>query len=70
MDSNIRLTLILSGIGLMLHAGYLYANCMITSVGLDISQCDAEISQAQLEGIFGIALFVGMMGKWGKKPKD
>jgi hypothetical protein len=43
---------------------------MITSVGLDISQCDAEIAQAQLEGIFAIALFVGMRGKWGKKPKD
>ena len=54
----------------MLHAGYLYANCMINSLGLDNSQCDAEIAQAQLQGIFGIALFVGMMGKWGKKPKD
>ena len=59
MDGNIRLALILSGIGLMLHAGYLYANCMITSVGTDIP-CDAETAQAQLEGIFGIVLFVGM----------
>ena len=59
MDPNIRLALILSGIGLMLHAGYLYANCMITSVSLD-TQCDAETAQAQLEGIFGIVLFVGM----------
>jgi hypothetical protein len=70
MDSNIRLTLILSGIGLMLHAGYLYANCMINSSGMDNSQCDADTAQAQLEGIFGIALFFGMIGKWGKKPKD
>ena len=62
MDPNIRLALILSSIGLMLHAGYLYANCMITSVGLDNSQCDAETAQAQLEGIFGIilVLFVRM----------
>ena len=59
MDPNIRLALILSGIGLMLHAGYLYANCMLTSVGTDIP-CDAETAQAQLEGIFGIVLFVGM----------
>ena len=59
MDGNIRLALILSGIGLMLHAGYLYADCMITSVGTDIP-CDAETAQAQLEGIFGIVLFVGM----------
>mgnify|MGYP001463267558 CR=1 FL=1 len=59
MDGNIRLALILSGIGLMLHAGYLYANCMITSVGTDMP-CDAETAQAQLEGIFGIVLFVGM----------
>ena len=58
MDPNIRLALILSGIGLMLHAGYLYANCMITSVGLDNSQCDAETAQAQLEGIFGIVLLL------------
>ena len=65
MDPNIRLALILSGIGLMLHAGYLYANCMITSVGTDIP-CDAEIAQAQLEVIFGIVLFVGMM----RKSKD
>jgi|TARA_B100000378_G_C17698689_1_gene290781 hypothetical protein len=65
MDGNIRLALILSGIGLMLHAGYLYANCMITSVGTDIP-CDAETAQAQLEGIFGIVLFVGMM----RKSKD
>ena len=65
MDPNIRLALILSGIGLMLHAGYLYANCMITSVSLD-TQCDAETAQAQLEGIFGIVLFVGMM----RKSKD
>ena len=62
MDPNIRLALILSGIGLMLHAGYLYANCMITSVGTDMP-CDAETAQAQLEGIFGIVLFVGMMRK-------
>ena len=63
MNSNIRLTLILSGIGMKLHAGYLYANCMITSVGLDNSQCDAETAQAQLEGIFGIilVLFVRMI---------
>jgi len=59
MDGNIRLALILSGIGLMLHAGYLYANCMITSVGTDMP-CDAETAQAQLEVIFGIVLFVGM----------
>ena len=59
MDPNIRLALILSGIGLILHAGYLYANCMITSVGTDMP-CDAETAQAQLEGIFGIVLFVGM----------
>ena len=59
MDGNIRLALILSGIGLMLHAGYLYANCMVTSVGTDMP-CDAETAQAQLEGIFGIVLFVGM----------
>ena len=59
MDPNIRLALILSGIGLMLHAGYLYANCMVTSVGTDMP-CDAETAQAQLEGIFGIVLFVGM----------
>lgn len=65
MDPNIRLALILSGIGLMLHAGYLYANCMITSVGTDMP-CDAETAQAQLEGIFGIVLFVGMM----RKSKD
>jgi len=65
MDPNIRLALILSGIGLMLHAGYLYANCMITSVGTDIP-CDAETAQAQLEGIFGLVLFVGMM----RKSKD
>jgi hypothetical protein len=65
MDGNIRLALILSGIGLMLHAGYMYANCMITSVGTDIP-CDAETAQAQLEGIFGIVLFVGMM----RKSKD
>jgi len=65
MDPNIRLALILSGIGLMLHAGYLYANCMITSIGTDIP-CDAETAQAQLEGIFGIVLFVGMM----RKSKD
>ena len=65
MDGNIRLALILSGIGLMLHAGYLYADCKITSVGLD-TQCDAETAQAQLEGIFGIVLFVGMM----RKSKD
>ena len=65
MDPNIRLALILSGIGLMLHAGYMYANCMITSVGTDIP-CDAETAQAQLEGIFGIVLFVGMM----RKSKD
>ena len=65
MDPNIRLALILSGIGLMLHAGYLYANCMITSTGKDIP-CDAETAQAQLEGIFGIVLFVGMM----RKSKD
>ena len=65
MDGNIRLALILSGIGLMLHAGYLYANCMITSVGTDIP-CDAETAQAQLEGIFGIVLFVGVM----RKSKD
>ncbi len=65
MDGNIRLALILSGIGLMLHAGYLYANCMITSVGTDMP-CDAETAQAQLEGIFGIVLFVGMM----RKSKD
>ena len=65
MDPNIRLALILSGIGLMLHAGYLYANCMLTSVGTDIP-CDAETAQAQLEGIFGIVLFVGMM----RKSKD
>jgi len=65
MDGNIRLALILSGIGLMLHAGYLYANCMITSIGTDIP-CDAETAQAQLEGIFGIVLFVGMM----RKSKD
>ena len=65
MDPNIRLALILSGIGLMLHAGYLYANCMITSMGTDIP-CDAETAQAQLEGIFGIVLFVGMM----RKSKD
>ena len=65
MNPNIRLALILSGIGLMLHAGYLYANCMITSVGTDIP-CDAETAQAQLEGIFGIVLFVGMM----RKSKD
>ena len=65
MDGNIRLALILSGIGLMLHAGYLYASCMITSVGTDIP-CDAETAQAQLEGIFGIVLFVGMM----RKSKD
>ena len=65
MDPNIRLALILSGIGLMLHAGYLYANCMLTSVGTDIP-CDAETAQAQLEGIFGIILFVGMM----RKSKD
>ena len=64
MDGNIRLALILSGIGLMLHAGYLYANCMITSVGTDMP-CDAETAQAQLEGIFGIVLFVGM-----RKSKD
>ena len=55
MDGNIRLTLILSSIGLMLHAGYLYANCMITSVGTDIP-CDAETAQAQLEVMFGIVL--------------
>ena len=65
MDPNIRLALILSGIGLMLHAGYLYANCMVTSVGTDMP-CDAETAQAQLEGIFGIVLFVGMM----RKSKD
>ena len=65
MDGNIRLALILSGIGLMLHAGYMYANCMITSVGTDMP-CDAETAQAQLEGIFGIVLFVGMM----RKSKD
>jgi len=65
MDGNIRLALILSGIGLMLHAGYLYANCMLTSIGTDIP-CDAETAQAQLEGIFGIVLFVGMM----RKSKD
>ena len=65
MDPNIRLALILSGIGLMLHAGYLYANCMLISVGTDIP-CDAEIAQAQLEVIFGIVLFVGMM----RKSKD
>jgi len=65
MDPNIRLALILSGIGLMLHAGYLYANCMLTSIGTDIP-CDAETAQAQLEGIFGIVLFVGMM----RKSKD
>ena len=65
MDGNIRLALILSGIGLMLHAGYMYANCMITSVGTDIP-CDAETAHAQLEGIFGIVLFVGMM----RKSKD
>ena len=65
MDGNIRLALILSGIGLMLHAGYLYVNCMITSVGTDMP-CDAETAQAQLEGIFGIVLFVGMM----RKSKD
>ena len=65
MDGNIRLALILSGIGLMLHAGYLYANCMITSVGTDIP-CDAETAQAQLEGIFGIVLFVAMV----RKSKD
>ena len=38
---------------------------MITSVGTDIP-CDAETAQAQLEGIFGIVLFVGMM----RKSKD
>ena len=65
MDPNIRLALILSGIGLMLHAGYLYANCMVASVGTDIL-CDAETAQAQLEVIFGIVLFVGMM----RKSKD
>ena len=65
MDGNIRLALILSGIGLMLHAGYLYANCMITSVGTDMP-CDAETAQAQLEVIFGIVLFVGVM----RKSKD
>ena len=65
MDPNIRLALILSGICLMLHAGYLYANCMITSVGTDMP-CDAETAQAQLEVIFGIVLFVGMM----RKSKD
>ena len=65
MDPNIRLALILSGIGLMLHAGYLYANCMITLTGTDIP-CDAETAQAQLEAIFGIVLFVGMM----RKSKD
>ena len=65
MDPNIRLALILSGIGLMLHAGYLYANCMITSTGTDIP-CDAETAQAQLEVIFGIVLFVAMM----RKSKD
>ena len=59
MDGNIRLALILSGIGLMLHAGYLYANCT------DMP-CDAETAQAQLEVIFGIVLFVGMM----RKSKD
>ena len=64
MDGNIRFALILSGIGLMLHAGYLYANCMLTSIGTDIP-CDAETAQAQLEGIFGIVLFVGM-----RKSKD
>jgi len=50
----------------MLHAGYLYANCMINSSGMDNSQCDADTAQAQLEGIFGIVLFVGMM----RKSKD
>ena len=66
MDGNIRLTLIILGIGLMVHAGYVYSTCEMMTVWEYISnECDAKREQAGYEVVLGIALFLGMI----KAPK-
>ena len=63
MDGNIRLTLILLGIGLMVHAGYVYSTCEMM---MDYVGCGAKKEQAGYEGFLGMALmFLGKM----KGPK-
>ena len=67
MDGNIRLTLIILGIGLMVHAGYVYIDCeMQPLIDYYYNECDDKKTQGQYEVVLGIALFLGMM----KKPKD
>ena len=66
MDGNIRLTLILLGIGLMVHAGYVYSTCeMMTVLEYLTNECGAKKEQAGYEVVLGIALFLGMI----KAPK-
>ena len=65
MDGNIRLTLIILGIGLMVHAVYSFGECSGEEMW-DGYYCNKEITQQyQFEGIMGLALFLGMI----KGPK-
>ena len=54
MDGNIRLTLILLGIGLMVHAGYVYSTCeMMTVLEYLTNECGVKKEQAELYLKFG-----------------
>ena len=66
MDGNVRLTLIILGMGLMAHAGYVYYTCEMMSLFEYIAEdCDAKKEIGGYEFILGIALFLGMI----KAPK-